>query len=130
MPSPSTSLRAGGLDPVAVARRCGLDDVDVARIRPAPGWMTGSWIGPVAAMTLWRTVFVRRSVLEGDPRRLAVLLVHELVHVRQWAEQGVLRFLGRYLGDYLRARLAGRGHADAYRSIRAEVEADALARVP
>jgi hypothetical protein len=127
---PSTLLRAGGVDPAAFEARCGLDDVDVARVRPAPGWMTRSWIGPVAAMTLGRTVYVRRDVLDGDPPRLALLLVHELVHVRQWREMGAVRFLARYLGDYLRGRLAGRGHAEAYRAIRAEREAVDLSRLP
>lgn len=123
MTSVSSLIRAGGLDPVAVAARCGVEDVDAVRVRAAPAWMSRAWIGDVAAMTLPGTVYVRRDVLGGDSSRLAWLLVHELVHVRQWRELGPLRFLGRYVGEYLRARLAGRSHADAYRGIGLEREA-------
>lgn len=56
------------------------------------------------------------------------LLRHERVHVRQWAELGVVRFLWRYVGSYLRWRLAGYGHWAAYRRIPLEVEAEWEAR--
>lgn len=56
------------------------------------------------------------------------LLRHELVHVRQWKRYGVLGFLVRYVGDYLRHRLRGRNHWAAYRRIRFEIEADWVAR--
>ncbi len=130
MPAPSSLLRAGGLDPVAVAARCGLADVDAVGVRPAPRWMVRAWVGPVAAMTLRSTIYVRADVLAGEPGNVARLLAHELVHVRQWRELGTLRFLGRYLGEYLRARFAGRSHADAYRAISLEREADDLSRLP
>lgn len=76
----------------------------------------------VAAMTLGRYVFVRR----GHERDRA-LLAHELVHVRQWRELGVVRFLFRYLGAYLRNRRVGLDHWDAYEAIPLEIEARALA---
>ena len=62
----------------------------------------------------------------------AALLAHELVHVRQWRELGVVGFLVRYVGAYLRWRLRGYGHWAAYRRIPLEVEAswEALVRVP
>jgi hypothetical protein len=72
-----------------------------------------------AAITLGRVVSVRRR-FAFDER----LLRHELVHVRQWRELGAIRFLVRYLGDYLRWRLRGYGHWAAYRRIPLEVEAD------
>lgn len=82
------------------------------------------WIGgPVPpgadAITLGRLIIVRKRAA-GSER----LLAHERVHVRQWAERGVVGFLARYLGGYLRARLAGYGHWAAYRRIPAEVEAE------
>lgn len=82
------------------------------------------WVGgPVppgsAAITLGRLVIVRRSAA-GDER----LMRHELVHVRQWRELGVVRFLAGYLGSYLRGRWHGYGHGDAYRRIPLEVQAD------
>ncbi len=79
--------------------------------------------GPVppgsAAITLGRLVSVRRA-FAADER----LLRHELVHVRQWRELGVVGFLFRYLGAYLRWRLRGYGHWGSYRRIPLEVEAE------
>jgi hypothetical protein len=72
----------------------------------------------VVAMTLGPWILVRRG-REQD----AGLVAHELVHVQQWRELGVLRFLARYLGEYLRYRLQGQRHWSAYASISLEVEA-------
>lgn len=74
----------------------------------------------VAAMTLGRFVLVRR----GQERNLG-LLAHELVHVQQWRELGVARFLRRYLVDYLHGRRVGMSHGAAYRAIGLEAEARA-----
>lgn len=74
----------------------------------------------VAAMTLDRWILVRRGhELDAD------LLAHELVHVEQWRELGPVRFLWRYLGEYVRARLAGQRHWQAYAAISFEAEARA-----
>lgn len=72
-------------------------------------------------MTLGRYVFVRPDVLGSDRRDSVV--AHELEHVHQWRRHGVTGFLVRYLGAYLRVRLAGASHVDAYRSIPFEVDA-------
>jgi hypothetical protein len=89
----------------------------------------GYWllVGPAApgatATTLGPLILMRpRGV--GNAR----LLRHELEHVRQWREQGVLGFLRRYLGAYLRWRLRGYPHWGAYRRIPQEVEAEWIAR--
>jgi hypothetical protein len=55
-------------------------------------------------------------------------MAHELEHVRQWRSQGAARFLGRYLGSYLRWRLRGYPHQAAYRRIPAEIDAEWQAR--
>ena len=86
------------------------------------------WVGgPVPpgadAITLGRLIILRRAVA-GDSR----LLRHELVHVRQWRELGVLRFLAQYLGAYLRLRMRGHGHRQAYLRIPLEEEAYREAR--
>lgn len=96
------------------------------RIERRPGYRL--WVGgPVppgaAAWTLGSLVIVRRRH-EGR----ALLLAHELEHVRQWRAQGVLGFLGRYLGAYARWRLRGYPHQAAYRRIPAEVAAEWHAR--
>ena len=43
--------------------------------------------------------------------------------MRQYGRYGMAAFLGRYLGEYLRGRLAGASHAKAYRGISFEREA-------
>ncbi len=74
----------------------------------------------VLAMTLGPWILVRRGREED-----ADLVAHELVHVQQWRELGVVRFLGRYLGEYLRYRMAGEPHWRAYVAISLEAEARA-----
>jgi len=83
--------------------------------------------GPVPrgsdGITLGNVISVR-----ADAASSPYLLRHELVHVRQWKRYGLLGFSIRYVGDYLRHRLRGRGHWAAYRRIRFEIEADWVAR--
>ena len=75
-------------------------------------------------MALPRTVYASdgafRRIIDGEA---ASLLVHESVHIAQWREYGVARFLIRYLGDYLYGRAVGLPHHPAYRAIRFEREA-------
>lgn len=120
-------LGGGGPGPGAIAALTGVADLDRVDLRPAPPALRWIWRRGVVAMTVRNRVYVAPQQLSGDPERLAGLLVHELVHVRQWREVGSRRFLMRYLGDYLRARAAGRPHAEAYQGIRYEVEARRIA---
>ncbi|MDH3306604.1 MAG: hypothetical protein OEO77_03680, partial [Acidimicrobiia bacterium] len=59
----------------------------------------------------------------AEPDRLGALVVHELVHMEQWRRMGVVRFLGRYVGEYFRERLRGVGPRAAYLAIGLEREA-------
>jgi len=68
-------------------------------------------------------VIVRRRAASNER-----LLRHELAHVRQWRRLGVVGFLVRYLGAYLRWRARGHGHWGAYRRIPLEIEAEWTAR--
>lgn len=84
-----------------------------------------------SAVTLGRHVCLGPAAAEACRRRSAAgleLLAHELVHLRQYARQGVLPFLVRYLAEYLRGRRRGLGHGAAYRAIAAELECVAAAR--
>ena len=76
-------------------------------------------------MTVGRIVFLRNDGLYDGSRKI---IAHELVHVRQYYELGVLRFLTRYLADYARALAKHRRHRAAYYAIpfeaRAYAEAD------
>lgn len=89
----------------------------------------GYWllVGPAApgatATTLGPLILMRPHGV-GNAR----LLRHELEHVRQWREQGVLGFLRRYLGAYARGRMRGYPHLGAYRRIPQEIEAEWIAR--
>ena len=94
-----TAMRGRRLSPEAVAAFVHVPEVDRMRARV----VIVPWLTPgVAAMTLGAWILVRR----GASTDLG-LVAHELVHVEQWRERGAPRFLARYLGDYLRLRLAG-----------------------
>ena len=75
-------------------------------------------------MTIRNVIFASQSALDriraGDA---LVLLNHEAVHVEQWRQYGLVGFLRRYIGDYLRGRAIGLPHYSAYRAIRFEREA-------
>ena len=77
-----------------------------------------------SGMTIGRFVLLQSDVDRSGGREL---LAHELVHVRQYAELGVARFLWRYLRDYLRLLRTHRAHRAAYLAIPAEVQARAEA---
>lgn len=78
-------------------------------------------------MTLPWGIFVKPEVLAGDSVRLANLINHELIHVRQWRDLGVSGFVRRYLAEYLRGRLVGHSHGEAYAAISFEREARRVA---
>lgn len=126
---PSAVLLAAGLDPGEIARRVGLRHVDTVPVREARPWLRRLWIGDVAAITLPWAVYLRPDLLAGPAETSAPLLVHELVHVRQWRDLGVGGFTVRYLTEYLRSRLSGWSHAEAYARVSFEREARHLAGV-
>jgi len=81
---------------------------------PVPKGSDGITIGPL--------VIVRRGA--ASP----YLVAHESVHVAQWKRYGVIGFVTRYVGSYLRWRLRGKTHRAAYLRIPQEIEADWQAR--
>lgn len=99
-----------------------VDPSDVAVVS-APAILRRSWGTRIAAMTIGTKVFVEPEILEVGGRRLRDLVIHELVHVRQWRETRPAAFLSEYVGQYLLARLRGAAHHVAYMSIEAEIEA-------
>ena len=104
-----------------------LDDLPVP-VKPPPAWMRPFVISGATVTATGRAIYVDPSWLDSDPKRLAPLLVHQMVHVRQWRRYGWIGFLAKYLGDYLRGRNAGLPHESAYRSI--SLEREAAARTP
>lgn len=91
-----------------------IEDMRIVRGFAAPG---------ASATTIGSTVFVRRGATMS-PR----LRRHEYEHVLQFHELGRIRFLRRYLAEYLRWRLRGHGHRGAYLRISFEVLAEWRAR--
>lgn len=100
-------------------------DIDAVRLGLIPEWLER--LRPsLDGLAIGGKVWVRSSVI-GDERRLLRLLIHELVHVRQWRRLGPVGFPVRYLGDYAVHRLRGLDHHAAYLAIPAEVEARQVA---
>ena len=84
-----------------------------------------------SAIVFGRRIFLAASAAKAcgtDAPAAAELLAHELTHVRQYRRYGMAAFLGRYVGEYLRGRLAGASHHDAYRGISFECEAERAVR--
>jgi Domain of unknown function (DUF4157) len=76
-----------------------------------------------AAITLGNVILMRKGNEDSK-----YLIYHELTHVHQWANLGLVGFGSRYLRDYAVGRYRGRGHWGAYHHIRFEIEADWHAR--
>lgn len=78
------------------------------------------------AVTLGNRIFLSAAALREIEVRSEAgsrILRHELAHVAQFAREGFLRFLLRYLLAYARGRRRGLAHADAYLAIPFEREA-------
>ena len=86
-------------------------------------WVGGPVPPGASAWTLGSLIIVRRRAADASR-----LLAHELQHVKQWREAGVVGFLVTYLGHYFRWRLRGYPHWAAYRRIPAEVSAEWTSR--
>lgn len=97
--------------PADLARR-----VRVVRVPGLPGGYGG--------MTLGRVVLLARAVPADGT---SPLLAHELVHVRQWAELGVVGFAARYLADFVAGLRRHRRWRPAYLDIGLESSARAEA---
>jgi len=82
-----------------------------------PWWLRPFLHRRTIAITFGRRIYV------ADGHASDALLRHELVHVRQAGELGVMRFLWRYAAEYVRNRRRGMAHDDAYRAISFEAEA-------
>ncbi len=80
--------------------------------------------GPYRGMALGRFVFIDRDIATDGS---STLLAHELVHVRQWSELGVVGFTIRYLSQFVTGLAKTRSWNAAYRQIEVEREARASA---
>src|SRR5882672_11446044 len=82
-----------------------------------PWWMRVFLMRTVAGITLGRRIYIDGS---GDVTRS---LKHELVHVRQIARLGLVRFYWRWIAEYVGNRRLGLSSDAAYRGISLEREA-------
>lgn len=64
--------------------------------------------------------------MRGDPKDLGKLVVHELIHVRQYMAAGYFRFIVSYVKEYWIGRIGGKSSREAYLDISLEREAREL----
>jgi hypothetical protein len=119
-------LRNAGYDTEAL--RVHIAPVDPHRINvwPASRVFRRFWRPGIRAVTQGRLVFVDPELMRGDPEVLAHLIVHELVHVRQYVAAGYLRFVMSYLKEYWIGRIGGKSPHQAYLDVSLEQEAREL----
>jgi hypothetical protein len=119
-------LRKAGYDTDALRVRIAPVDPDRINIWPASRFFRRFWRAGISGVTHGRFVFVDPEVMRGDPERLGRLVVHELIHVRQYAAAGYVRFVTSYLKEYWIGRIGGKSPRDAYLDISLEREAREL----
>jgi hypothetical protein len=121
------------IEAAIAAQRSGIDNLDLpldgVSVVAMPRIVQKILGSRLQAITIVRTVVVDPDVFErvvagSEPE----LLAHELIHVAQWEDHGILPFSFTYLRDYLRMRLLGATHDAAYRSIGFEYQAYTGAR--
>lgn len=120
-------LRDAGLDTDELRVTLLPVDPDRVNIWPASRILMAVWRKGIKGVTYGRVVFVDPAMFRGDPRRLATLVIHELVHVRQFHDHGYVGFSARYLRDYVTGRFGGKTARQAYLDVPAEVEARKIA---
>jgi hypothetical protein len=96
-----------------------------AKVSAVPWWLRPFLMRGVIAITLGRRIYV---AADHASEKLEELLRHELTHVRQIAQLGLVRFYWRYLREYIALRRRGMSSSEAYRNISFEVEAYAAER--
>jgi hypothetical protein len=119
---------AAGIDRDSLAAALPRVDPVSVPVRAAPRWFRALWARGITAVAMPWAVYFHPLHLDRPLADLGPLIVHELTHVDQWRRLGPVGWARSYLGDYLRNRRCGVGHAEAYRAIGFEVEARATAR--
>jgi len=88
-----------------------------------PFWLRMFLWANVAAITLGRRIYIDPHYMQRGADRIESLVRHELAHVRQVSQLGIMRFAYRYLQDYVRLRRSGLASGAAYEAIPFEIEA-------
>jgi hypothetical protein len=118
-------LRAAGYDSDHLRSAISPVDPDQINVLPASSFMRRLWRKGIQGVTVRRWIFVDPDVMRGDPKLLGRLVIHELVHVRQYVEHGYLSFTAQYAYEYGLGLLKGKGSRGAYFDVAAEREARA-----
>ena len=100
---------------------------DRVNVWPASKLIMTTWREGIQGVTYGRVILVNPEMFVGDRRRLASLVIHEMVHVRQFHDLGYLGFSIKYLRSYLTGRFGGKSARQAYLDVPAEVEARQIA---
>ncbi len=119
-------LRKAGFDNDELRAAVAPVDPDSVNVWPASRVMMRLWRKGINGVTVRNWVFVDPAFLHGDPDRLGRLVIHELVHVRQFRDSGYVPFSLRYVYEYVRGLIGGKSLRDAYLDISAEKEARAV----
>ena len=97
-------------------------DPQTVWVREAPWWLRLVWREPFVGIALPWSVYLRVTPDHLDGVQLRRILEHELVHIAQWRELGIRRFVRSYVGDYVAGRRSGLGHLEAYAGIALECD--------
>ena len=121
------ALEASNLTAAALADVAPAVDPERLLVREARPWFEWIVLRNSSAIALPYVIYLRSGVYTRPRQELTRLVIHELIHVNQWREEGYVHFAARYLADYLRGRLRGGSHSQAYHAIRYEIEAREIA---
>lgn len=95
-----------------------------ARVRFGyPVWLRPFLQRNVIGITIGRKVYLSQQLLERSDEELQRIVRHELAHVKQVVRLGLLRFLYRYVREYIALRRQGLSRSAAYAAISFEREA-------
>lgn len=119
-------LKEAGYDTDALRVRIAPIDPDRVNLLPASRFFRRFWRSGINGVTHGPFVFIAPEVMGGDRDRLARLVVHELIHVRQYKAAGYLPFVISYLKEYWMGRMGGKTSRQAYLDISHEREAREL----
>ncbi len=117
-------VRRAGHDVEVLRKRLAPIDPDRVNIYPASSVVRLLLRDGIRAVTLWKWVLIDPELLKaGSDDQVAEVVIHEMVHLKQYAELGLWGFARSYLGEYLRARANGESPDHAYLNLTAEREA-------
>jgi hypothetical protein len=85
-------------------------------------YVFGSWLPPLlgaSAVIIFNRIYFANNVGEVPEK----LFAHEHAHVKQIDRLGVFTFYYLYFKEYVKGRLIGKKHWEAYNNISFEIEA-------